>query len=418
MLILVYAALLPRELSLDLAGANLFPYRIALFALAPIAVARLLARPVQPSVIDLFAGFASIWFVLALFVTTTPVTALITGTSLALDFGFAYLIGRAFIRSANDLRTIFYYTLPGLAVVAVILAYESISHDIFLRPLIADILGKPEPVLVSRVRWGLVRAAGPFPHPILGGVFLATILPLAVYFTSNWRQLAPAAFVAVSSFFVVSATAVLAFALAAFMMGAYTVQRISRVPVFLLLGLYAILLYLMLSVVSESGPVSFFVRNFTLDPSTGYYRMLIWQYAGAEAVAHPWVGIGLRDWTRQDWMGDSVDSYWLYLALRYGFPASIASAAVMVGTVTLLVKTSGRRSARDQYLAVALAILLSCVIFSGFSVHLWEGLHTWIIMLCGASVSYAKEFRSADLTRNSDAAPPADKPTQGRSFAT
>ncbi|WP_274697769.1 hypothetical protein [Aurantiacibacter sp. D1-12] len=322
-------------------------------------------------------------------------TAFVTGSSLALDFGFAYLVGRAFIRSANDLRLLFLYALPGLAIVALVLAFESISHNIFLRPFLADVLGKPEPVIYSRIRWGLVRAVGPFPHPILGGVFLATMLPLAIFLTNNWRQCAIAVLVTLSSLFVVSSTALLALILAAALTGAYAVQRLTRVPVFLVIAFYLSLLYVAIGALSESGPLSFFIRYFTLDEGSGYYRTLIWQFAGAEAAANPFFGIGLRDWARPGWMGDSVDSYWLVLSMRYGIPSALASAVVMAGTIGLLASTGKHRSSRDQHVAVALAILLFTVMFSGLSVHIWEGLHIWVIMLCGASVTFAKEYRSA-----------------------
>lgn len=388
-ILVAYACILPRELALDVGGAALFPYRLVLILLAPYAITQIASQKLQRSFVDVLAAIAAGWYILALFASTSPVAAGITGVSLAIDFGFAYLIGRTCLRSAEDFRLFFIALLPGLLVVSAIMAVESFTHNIFLRPLIADLMGQGAPNIQPRERWGIIRSVGPFPHPILGGVFLAVMLPLAIYLTKTLKQRALGLLVAFSSFLVVSSTAILALAMCGAFLGAFWLQRTIKLPVFTTVAVFGTMIFLVIATLSESGPVSFFIRTMTVDAGSGYYRQLIWEYAGREIDEFPMFGIGTRDWRRPWWMGASVDSYWLVTALRYGMPAMLASLFTMVGTIALLLIKLPKMTEGAKVVAAALAMTISAIVFSGLSVHIWEGLHTWLLLVCGGSISFA-----------------------------
>ena len=397
-LIVAYACLLPREFTIELSGAALFPYRFALILMLPFAIARLAKSPVRPSLIDACAGFASLWFVVSLVSSTSYEAGLISGTSYAIDYGFAYLLGRASIRTPEDLRLMFRYFLPGIVALVVLLAAESLSHRMLLRPNLAELLGRPEPYIYFRIRYGLLRAMGPFPHPILGGLFLAMVLPFAWYLAHNFRVRMIGCAAALGSTFTVSSTAVMGIVIAVAFIGIDVVQRRIKMPIWPLAAIYIGLMLVLISVVSDSGLISFLIRHLTFDAGSGYYRLWIWEYAGAEALANPIFGIGLRDWARPDGMySDSVDSYWLVMAMVHGFPQLIATALVMIGTFVAVLRTQRFRHAADADAVKAIVVFIAIAALSGFTVHLWESIGAWIVLIIGCGVSLATQARYAPV---------------------
>jgi O-antigen ligase len=390
-IIVTYACLLPREMTVDLAGAALFPYRACLFIFLPYAIGQAITNVPRLSVIDFFAAITAIWHVVALLMTESISVAFIRGGAQAADFGFAYLIGRATLRTPSDLRIYFLAVLPGLTATALIMVAESLSGRLILRPLVAELFGRPRPTnTYERVRLGLFRASGPFPHPILGGVFLAAILPLAWYLPKSRLVKMIAVITAMCCLFTVSSTALLALALCGGIMGMRWVQKITRLPVFATTIAYIVMAYIAVSSVSQSGAISVASRYLLFESGSSYYRQLIWEYAGAEALNHPIFGIGLRDWDRLDWMIDSIDSFWLSSAMRFGFPMAVGAFLTIAGTVVLLVARCSRGPLSVRDTAFAIGTSLGVIIFSGFTVHLWEGVAGWMLLITGASVTLSQ----------------------------
>lgn len=390
-IIVTYACILPREMTLNVAGAALFPYRACLIAFLPYAFTQALRHLKGFSFIDFVAAFAALWHVVALLVTESSITAFVRSFAQAIDFSLAYLIGRATLRSTADFRAYFLAILPGLLVTAAIMAVESLSGRLILRPFTAQLLGQAPPTSVyERERLGLFRASGPFPHPILGGVFMAATLPLAVYVSPTRLLKAIAIFASLGCIFTVSSTALLALLLCLAIIAMYWLQQATRLPIFAITLLYLALAYVAVSIVSESGPLSVVTRYVLLDPGSSYYRQLIWQYAGAEALNHPFFGIGLRDWQRLDWMIESIDSYWLTSAMRFGFPLAITSFITLAGALFILLFSTRGAPSQVRNTCFAISTTLAVIIFSGFTVHLWEGVAGWMLLIAGAAISLAQ----------------------------
>ncbi len=390
-ILLTYACLLPRELTFEVAGADFFPYRAFLFALMPFATLQAFKHVQRLTLIDLFAAIAAIWHIIALLMTEAIVPAIVTGGSRGADFALAYLVGRATLRSPENFRVYFIAVLPGFAAAAAMVAVESLQGRLILRPFLSELLGQAMERVKDETRLGLFRAAGPFPHPILGGVFLAATLPLAWYLPRRMSTKIIAVIVSLGCIFSVSSGAIIAFALCLMFIMMNWFQRVTRFPVFLTAGIYVFLAYLAVSAASQSGPLSVLTRYVLLDSSSSYYRQLIWEYAGAEITNHPFFGIGLRDWERPDWMvSASVDSYWLISAMILGLPMAIASFLTHAGTVALLAMRCRHAPPHVRHTAFAIGTSLVALIFSGFTVHLWEGVAAWMLMITGAGVTLSQ----------------------------
>jgi hypothetical protein len=411
--IIAYACLLPREMTIEIAGAALFPYRACLFIFLPIVLGQIRHVP-RVSFIDFVAAFTAIWHLVALLTTETMTTAIVRGVAQGGDFGLAYLIGRLTLRNPNDLRTFFVAIVPALGLTAVVMAAEALSGRMILRPFVAQLFGQVNPSsFYEGYRLGLFRASGPFPHPILGGVFLATTLPLAWYLPRNRTVKVIAVIAALCCIFTVSSTSVLALGLCMVIMGMAWLQNVTRLPIFTTVIAYFFIGYVAVSAVSESGPLSVASRYLLFDATSSYYRQLIWEYASAEALNHPVFGIGLRDWERPAWMGASVDSFWLLSAMMFGFPMAVGAFLTLAGSISLMAKRCGRAPWEVRRAALALGTLLAVIIFSGFTVHLWEGVACWMLMMCGAGMTLS-QWRDQIAPQHRQMRPPMQRPPMPR----
>lgn len=396
LLVVAYCALLPREINVNIADIDFRPYRIALVATLPITLRTLVKYPPGASGFDILAGFVASWYIIALFGSDTLENAVVAGLAQGLDFTMAYLTGRAAIRNTHHFRYFFIFVLPGFAVVALLLAAESLNGQLIVRPIMSDLTGEAAPFFYEEMRFGLMRALGPFPHPILGGTLLASLLPLAWYLPKRPRNRIVALGIAASSIFTVSSTAVLTFLVSAALVAATILQRVTRWPIIAMTTVTAVFGAVAISVLSEGGLISFIVRRLTFNAVSGNYRRLVWDIAGREAQNNPWFGIGTRSWERPAWMvSESIDAHWLLLAVRYGYPQAIVTFLLFTGAAIFLAVRYRHQPLRHRYAALALCYSLLALVFAGFSVALWEAVYMWAIMLCGIAVSMAGNVRSA-----------------------
>jgi hypothetical protein len=403
-ILVVYACMLPRELTFEIAGVAFQPFRVVLTLMLPVAIVLAGQHRMKPSFVDVLIVFSAIWAVLALWVTESLDVALITGLSEGLNLGFAYFIGRVSIRTSKDFQRFFLAVLPGLLACSLILAVESLSHRNLFRPAIANLVGAPMTSEPYSVRLGLMRARGPFPHAILGGVFLASFLPIAWYMahraSTRWLGL----LACIGFFFTVSSTGVLGFVIAAGLILTHQIHKKLQLPVFQTVIAAALLLMLFIELFSQSGLISFIVRRLTFSAGTGAYRMLIWEYAGADALDNPIFGIGERTYIRPAWMvSASVDAHWLLITLKYGFPFGMAVLVAMITSVIMALRGVRSPFPLDQRAAYAMGFSLIAVIFMGLSVYLWEGMGVWMTVLTGMAITFGQQMARA--TREFGTAP-------------
>ena len=387
-IIISYAAVLPQELAISLGGALLFPYRLLLLACVPWLFQSLFTGKLRGHAVDALAGLVTAWLVVSMLINEEFARALEFGGANAVDFGLAYFAGRVSLRNTRDFKCYFLALLPLLAGVAFILMAESLLHRHFVRPGVAAILGEPPPPMYQQVRMGLYRAVGPFPHPILGGVFMASLLPLAIFATERKGWMAVGLFAGCSMIFTVSSTAILCFLFGLLLIATLWLQKASRGPILLLFAIVFLTVFGFISVASDSGPVTFAIYRLTLDPASGYWRLLIWEYAGAEALNNPIFGIGLRDWVRPSFMvTPSIDAHFLLWSMRFGMIAGIGCFLVFVGAALHLLRNANKQNEAARKVSLGLAVCILAITFSGFSVAFWGGLAAWTYMLCGAAIT-------------------------------
>ena len=90
----------------------------------------------------------------------------------------------------------------------------------------------------------------------------------------------------------------------------------------------------------------------------------------------PWFGLGYGVMPEE--INHSIDSLWLVLAIRSGYPGAVLVALSLFGAAAVL--TGGRKfglTPVESKLATTLGILLFLTAYLSFTVHLWGT--SWIL---------------------------------------
>jgi hypothetical protein len=381
----VISLLLP--FSWNLGPLRLPPY-LGLLAIGflPLLLAWLRQRYTRIIVPDILMLFFCIWSVAALFISSGVSEAIQpAGVQFLATFG-TYLAGRLLVRDAASMRVMVRVAVIAFVCILPAILAESLTGQ---KPLLrlASLFGQAVPDVHMDKRLGLTRAQGPFEHPILMGVFAASLLSTSFYTFREKRYgalrwiAAPAA--AVCCLLTLSTGALVSFNLQILLMLWSRVFRgVEGRWRILIWG--AVAVYVAIDMGSTKTPFHVFVNYATFSSGSSYNRILIWQFGSAEALRHPLFGIGMGDWLRPSYMGDSMDNFWLVQAVRYGIPAF----AMLAGSVLSIIIYMGRVAYETQELILMrrgaiLSIVGSMVAI--VSVHLWNASYVWFILLFSAS---------------------------------
>lgn len=387
-----YLMLLPPQFNPVIGGSLLPPYRLfllcsSLFVLASVFGGRL--RLVWP---DILMILALAWISLAMSMTSTAEEALTASVAHFADIGFGYLFVRSAIRNLRDFRIFLLLMAPGLLIVAAIMVVEAVTHQNIIQPFFSQITGIGWSYY-GAPRMGLMRAQGPFPHPILAGVFLATFI--ALYWMSGLHRLPRYAGMAAAllSVVTVSSATLLALVLSiALVIYNWLTERIANLnwrQFFVFSGL----LVFAAEAGTNSGSFRLIIRFASFNSDSGSNRVNIWKYGSESVINHPWFGIGYGDWVRAPWMGDSVDNFWLLSAMRFGLPAACLILLATIIAILTLIRRSTQSNLVDQRAERGVAISLAVFALALSSVALWLSAQVWFYMLLGIAVSLANAPR-------------------------
>jgi len=402
-ILLLYSILIPQEARLDIGGQTLYAYRLVCMALLPWLLIRFTRRELHFVYFDGLIAAGCGWMIVSFVAIYGLTPGLPSSLGLVVDVAVPYLVARASITSLSDLRRVLVLFAPGLALAGLAIMIESFAGREIIKPLATSVFGSREQFITAasgegRFRWGMYRAAGPFAHPILAGLLMAS--SGALYLTSGLRKWPLYLGVAglIFSIFTFSSAAVLAVLLVA---AAIIYERLGRMMAIFTWprALIALtLLVLTIQVVSERGFLRFFLR-FTFNPATGYYRRLIWDFGTQSVAENPWLGIGFAGFARQAWMNNSVDAYWLSDAMRHGLivPVCFMLAAILA-IRALALRCAAQQTIIDRQTMLGLTVALFVLVLMGFTVAFFGGALLWFYIVLGAAVtlsSYAIAPRPA-----------------------
>ena len=381
---------LPPEASIALGGLRLSGYRLVLIAVLLPAAWRTFQRPASRALraVDLLAVFHGLWSGLSL--GLHPAAGGVEAAGIyVIESSGAYLLARAYVRDAEDLRAVFRFAIVLLLFLLPFALVESVTGVHVIRDLAKAVFGGPSAHAMER-RFGLARAFASFDHPILFGMFAATAFAFSVEGLPGRVRGHPWPFLrsGLVGTAVVASVSSGAFAAVGFVLALRLWERLTRA----FLGRWKVLLYafgamwVLIALATPRSPVKVFVSYLTFSPGTGYARLGIWDYGFAEVRRHPLIGIGLGEWARPAWMASSsIDNFWLATAVRYGAPASLA-LVLAVGLLARAISATPSPSAPPAWRR-AFGFALAGLCLGGSTVHFWNALLSLFCFLLGAGGS-------------------------------
>jgi O-antigen ligase len=371
---------LPPEVEITIFGVNLPSYRIALLLVsAPVLWSGLSDGVGRMQFMDVAIAIVGFWTMLSFTIIYGFEVGIVRGAGIFIDTVLPYFVARNCIRSLDDLRYFLILCLPALLFAGAILMLESLGGRLIWGPAFASVFGAVDSYvggelargsasIKSEIRLGMLRAAGPFPHPILAGIMMIGFLPL--YYFSGLRSwpLILGIVATLTGFFSLSSAAFLA------LMAAFGIIAIYHVKAFIpkiswwTITSMIILLLTAAHVASKNGIVAVIARM-TLTPHTALYRISIWDHGSVSVAKHPWFGIGYRQWERPSWMGESVDAHFLLLAMRHGLVVPIVLAAAVIYSLVRMGTIIPYLSPRDRIFGIGINICVVIFVVVGQTVN-------------------------------------------------
>lgn len=390
--LLFYSFLIPPEVAVYFGSLRMGAYRLALLIVLPYILYSFVKLRIRLHWLDFVLVIVAIWMPAALSYHHDAAFGIEAGGRQSYDMVIAYFLGRTCIDSFDKLRSLMLYILPGLLVAGALLFLESITAQLLVRPLFQQLFGSSGEVgseLKTLSRLGLIRAYSVFIHPIHAGIFLSSFI--AFYFllfkTKQWRILG--VIVGSLGFFSLSSAGILGIGFQlVFISYDWLQKQIRDLSWGLAMGVLGTLLFLV-HIFSQNGIISVIYNYLTLNPATGRFRTLIWQYAGDVALQNPWLGIGQNDYPRPTWVSTpSIDAHYLFMAVRYGIPSALFYFLIAFSIIVILgSRMASSRTNRSRNGFLALAICISVTVILMFTVTFWGAMLSWFNFILGAALA-------------------------------
>ena len=295
----------------------------------------------------------------------------------------AYLLARCYIRDADD----FYYVVRLFFRIALVLlpfalvefvTGANVWRDSFAAVWEVRETGQMPP------RAGLFRVQMGFDHPIPFGVCIGSTVALVYlvlgYHESFVRRFAQAGIVAMLSFMALSAGPLIGVSVQAMLLLWNGVLGGIKRRWRLLIGL-SVSIALAVELVANRSLVNILTTLFVFESGSYWYRTFIWDYGSASVLNHPVFGIGLNDWERPAWMiAESMDNFWLLLAVRYGLPAA---CLLLLALLSIFLRLAFKKDLDDRTTAYRTAFLISLAgfVLVGWTVHYWDAALVLLLFL-------------------------------------
>jgi hypothetical protein len=404
-LLLVSILLLPADLAFRPLGAGMkfTAGRAAITLLLIPALARLLPNLVRATrhliLSDLFILLTAAWMLGARF----PQDGLNpSAVAEVIELVGGYIVARAYFFEYPELQE-FVRIFRIVAVIVISFAVlDLLASKNVVSTAISTITGLP--VRIPQFRYGFARAESTIEDAELYGVFCCVAGALCMYRNGPLiGRLMWVGFCAFGCFLSLSSGPILNF----FIMSCaslydQTLKRVTwRWKAFAAVNFSILLAIFLIS----AKPFSFIVSNFTLDPSTGYFRLFVFDYMIDQISLSPYTGIGFGDFGDDDFLSNvTVDCVWLVLALRFGIPMIVL---LLLANVTSFfpLKRSVKAALRDKRVDIVgtgFTFALMSLMIIGITVHYWNAIWMlWGVCLgIRASIKENQVWGGSSVTRS------------------
>jgi hypothetical protein len=299
----------------------------------------------------------------------------------------AYLLARCYIRDTDDFHntvTILFRIVLALMPFALI---ELVTGHNLLREMFAAIL--PTNFYPPGHRSGLTRVLSVFDHPIQFGLCTGGIVALVYlvlgYQKSFLQRSLRALAVGGTALMSLSAGPIGAVACQGFLLFWNGLLRGIKGRWKILIGL-VVCMVLLIEMFANRSALNIIVSFFLFEANSYWYRKLIWIYGTDTVLNHPLLGVGLHDWERPAWMpAESIDSFWLFLAIRSGMPGALLFLIAFFSNFLALSFQKGLDDKTAEYRIGVLSTMTSFFLI-GFVGHYWDVAYVLFLFLMGSGV--------------------------------
>jgi hypothetical protein len=367
---------------ISLGSVSVTPGRFVVIMLLVPAIQRLLRKGRNGVASDFFAVALAAWMLgsSALNGGFTPYVG-----AEALEFLGAYLVGRAFVFGSSNLR-MFVLALKRITVVLIALALlDTLSG----RYVTLDSFGITT-ILAQRL--GLVRAVSVFEGSEHYGTFCVAAASILLYSERGAYRVLYVGLCFLGCALSLSSGPFMGLGI---ITAVFCYDCILRQFPWRWKALAATAAGILISIfIFVSQPLQWILLHFTLDPETGFFRLLTWESALPLISQSPFVGYGiihLGDSADAQIYLRSIDCIWLLEALRYGLPAVILLMMTMFSSLLRKSSALGSDSVRT---GLSLCIVTMALI--GLTVHFWDA--TWLFMsLCVGIRASVTEYQGRQM---------------------
>jgi len=321
------------------------------------------------------------WGIFAYGILKGGLSGVITRTGFMVDAVGAYYIGRVYVRTTDDIRRItLFIGLLALPMVVFFLVERATGKN-----FLSMFGGVPE---ITKIRGGRLRCQGPFSHPILAGVFWASILPWmsALWYGAVGNKKIIAVYILSIGIIVAntaSSTPVMAVLFSLLGISMFGIRK--KMPLIRKRGL----IMLLVLHVSMDAPVWHLISRIDLSGgSTGWHRYNLiqqainhvgeWWLFGGHSTAH-W-GWGLQDITNQ----------YLLDGVRGGLLEMILFIFFIVRVFSILGKGMDRATSKEElWILWASGVMLFVHSMNFLAVSYFGQMQNAFFLFMGAIVSAA-----------------------------
>jgi hypothetical protein len=389
--LVLVGALLPVEASIYVADVRFTPPRlIFIFLLLP-ALFVLFRKGRLLVISDLLVFVTAAWMVYAGYSAST--LSLSSAGAEALELFGGYVVGRAFFFDRSAIEN-FVRTLKAVMIVLIGLGVaDMLSGRFFAHDFVAGAFHVQG--LFPTYRSGWIRATSTLDHPISYGVFCT--FAVAIFLYAEQRSVQRLFFVVLCAFGCMISQSSAAYLSLALVLAVYSYDRLlMRFHWRWQLMGTALATFIALIFLLSNKPVSWLVSHLTLDPETGYFRIMIWDVATAQIALSPIVGFGFV-YFNNEILDNTVDAIWLVMSLRFGVPMA---ALLLLTTFATFIFKGRYRTIGDSYIdqvRTGFTIVLVTYLIVGLTVHFWN--YMWIFWgLCaGIRASLYEREKSHSL---------------------
>lgn len=379
-------AFLPAELQLSIAGGKFTAGRIGILLLTVPALVVLLQAGRKLMFSDFLALSIGVWMV-GIGYQAGDADSLSSSIALVIEFVGGYFVARAFFFGLPALDG-FTRVVRLLVIVLVIFGFvDFISGRWVVHDFLTSLVGAPW--LGAIYRGDTVRAASTLDHPILFGTFCAISAALLL----NSEQRTPNRILWAGTCFAgcllsKSSAGLLSFLIVIFAYGYESVMKVYRWRWKLFWSVVVSIVAVIFVVANH--PIGWAISHMTIDPVSGFYRILIWDAAFAKMAEAPFTGFGFNV-VGNDILDHTVDSVWLVLGLRFGLPMIALVALISIAAILPIARNAANvKEGSSSYVSRmrrAFTVMLLVFMFAGLTVHFWNFMWIFWGLCIGCRVS-------------------------------